>query len=161
MPGGEKRSGLRAKLAEIKEFLAHKRIALIGISRNAQDYTRVVMRELQSRGYEILPVNPYATEVEGRRCFARVQEIQPAVSVALVFTSAEDTEQAARDCAAAGVRQVWLRRGARELADAVAVCREHDMAVIAGQCPLMFLPDAGFVHRFHGGLARVLGQYPR
>ncbi len=157
----QKRSGLRAKLAEIKEFLAHKRIALIGVSRNAQDYTRVVMRELLSRDHDVVPVNPYAGEVEGRRCFARVQDVQPGVAAALVFTAPEDTEQAVRDCAAAGVRQVWLRRGARELAEAVSLCEEKGIRVIAGQCPLMFLPEAGFVHRFHGHIAWVFGQYPR
>ncbi len=161
MPTEQKRSGLRTTLAEIKTFLGYKRIALIGISRNAQDYTRYVMREFQSRGYEIVPVNPHAPEVEGRRCFARLQDVQPAVAAAMVFTAPGATEQAVRDCAAAGVRQVWFRRGARELGDAVAFCRERGIGVVVGQCPLMFLPDAGFVHRFHGHIAWAFGQYPR
>ena len=58
-----------------------------------------------------------------------------------------------------GIRHVWLFRGlgsAGALCDeAVAVCREHDVDVIAGACPLMFLERTGFPHRVHRGLRRI------
>ena len=50
----------------IAEFLAQKHIAMIGISRNPKDFSASLFRELERRGYDIVPVNPKASEVMGR-----------------------------------------------------------------------------------------------
>lgn len=63
-----------------------------------------------------------------------------------------------RECAEAGVRRVWLHRGAGRGAvsdEAVAFCRAQGIAVVAGECPYMFLPKAGLLHRLHGLLRRL------
>ena len=39
--------------ADIDEFLGRKRLLVVGVSRNAMDFTRIVFREFQQRGYEI------------------------------------------------------------------------------------------------------------
>jgi predicted CoA-binding protein len=54
----------------IEEFLAQKRIAMIGTSRNPKDFSGLLFHELERRGYDIVPVNPKASEVMGRPCFA-------------------------------------------------------------------------------------------
>jgi predicted CoA-binding protein len=54
----------------IEAFLAQKRIAMIGISRNPKDFSASLFSELERRGYDIVPVNPKASEVMGRPCFA-------------------------------------------------------------------------------------------
>ena len=60
-------------------FMGQKRLAIVGVSRNPQDFTRVLFREFLKQGYDVIPVNPNATEVEGRKCFARVGDINPGV----------------------------------------------------------------------------------
>src|SRR5438552_3788954 len=48
------------------EFLASKRVAVTGVSRQPKDHgSNVVYRRLRERGYEIFAVNPNAGEVEG------------------------------------------------------------------------------------------------
>ena len=42
------------------EFLAQRRIALVGVSRNPRDLSRTLFRELRRRGYDVVPVNPDA-----------------------------------------------------------------------------------------------------
>ncbi len=143
------------ELAE--DFLAHKRLAMVGVSRQPQDFTRGLFRELCRRGYDLAPVNPEAAELEGRRCFARVQDIAPPVDGVLLLTSPRVTEAVVRDCAEAGVRRVWMHQGAGVGAvseAAVRFCQEHGIAVVAGWCPYMFLPEAGWFHRLHGWLRR-------
>ena len=52
--------------AEIDKFLSNHRIALVGVSRNPQDFSRAVFRELTARGYDVVPVNPLSlAEVSG------------------------------------------------------------------------------------------------
>lgn len=142
-------------------FLARQRVALVGVSREPKDFSRGVYRELLARGYDVVPVNPALSEIEGRACYPRVQDVVPPVEAALVMTPPRATETVVRDCAQAGVRSVWLHRGGGQGAvspEAVAFCREQGMEVIPGACPYMFLPGAGAVHRFHGFLLRLLGK---
>ena len=150
--------------ADIRDFLAQRRIAMIGVSRDPSDFSRTLFREMSGRGYDMVPVNPAAKEIEGRHCFADVQRIQPTPDAALLMTSASATPQAVRECAEAGVRRIWMYRAAGQGAvnpEAVAFCRENKMLLVEGHCPYMFLPKTQFVHRIHGFALRVFGRYPR
>ncbi len=154
----------RASLEIIEDFLAQKRIAMPGISRDPGNFSVALFKELCQRGYDVVPVNPNVAEVQGRRCFARVQDIQPPVEAALLMTSPEATETVVNDCAEAGIRRVWMYRAAGKGAvspKAVAFCREHGMRVVSGECPFMFLRDAARFHRVHGLIRKITGRYPR
>jgi predicted CoA-binding protein len=136
----------------IEQFLTCRRLALVGLSRTANDFSRMVFREFRQRGYDVVPVNPLAPELDGVRCFARVSEIQPPVEAALLMTPPKGTEEAVRDCEAAGVRRVWMHRSAGTGSvspDAVDYCRRQGIDVVAGECPLMFLAGTSWFHRAH------------
>jgi predicted CoA-binding protein len=151
-------------LETIEAFLAQKRIAMIGISRNPKDFSASLFSELERRGYDVPPVNPKASEVMGRPCFARVRDIQPAVDGALLMTTPEVTPAVIADCAAAGIRRVWMyRAGAKGAVSekAITFSQEHGIQVVPGQCPFMFLPGSGGVHSLHGFLRKIFGKYPK
>ena len=151
-------------LERIKEFLGQKRLAIIGVSQNPQDFSRALFREFENRGYDVIPVNPGATEIEGHKCFAHVQDIQPPISTALLMTSPAVTEAVVRDCAEAGVQRVWMFRGGGTGAvsrNAIGFCDSNGITVIPGECPFMFLPSTVWFHRLHGWIRRIGGSYPR
>jgi uncharacterized protein len=148
----------------IDGFLSRKRLAVIGVSRNAGDFSRSVFSEFQKQGYDVVPVNPGVTELDGKRCFAHVTDIEPPVDAALLFTSSDRTEQVVDECIAAHVHHVWMHRGAggpgAVNARAVKSCREHGISVVAGECPFMFLPNPAWPHRIHRFIRKVTGNYP-
>jgi predicted CoA-binding protein len=147
----------------IREFLAQPRMAVVGVSHQPKDFSRMLFRELQGRGYDVIPVNPAANEIEGVQCFTRVQEIQPAVENALLMTSPAVTNVVVQDCAAAGVKRVWMYGPGSKGAvspEAVAYCEAHGIAVIPGECPFMFLPHGTWYHRVHGWVQKIRGKYP-
>jgi uncharacterized protein len=151
-------------LETIEAFLAQKRIAMVGISREPKSISVALFEELCRRGYDIVPVNPKAPSVNGHRCFARVQDIDPPVTAALLMTSPQITESVVADCFAAGIKQVWMYRAGGNWAvsaKALEFCNTKGMEVIPGQCPFMFLPGAAGVHRFHGFIRKITGRYPR
>ena len=151
-------------LEVIEDFLAQKRIAMVGISREPKEFSVMLFKELCHRGYDVVPVNPHTPNVLGQPCFARVQDVQPPVDGALLMTSPEVTEAAVEDCAQAGIRRVWMYRAAGSGAvsqKAVAFCQEHGIQVVPGECPFMFLPAAGGIHRLHGFLRKITGRFPR
>jgi len=151
----------------IENFLAQKRIAMVGMPRERNHDTMLLFQlfeEFCRRGYEVLPVNPNAAEISGRRCFARVQDIQPAPDVALLLTSPTVTNSVVRDCAEAGIKRIWMYRGGGQGSvsdEAVEFCRTYGMEVVPGQCPFMFLQPVRRVHWFHRFIFKFSGQYPK
>ncbi len=58
---------------------------------------------------------------------------------------------------------VWLHRGEGIGAvsdEALAVCAENDLTVVAGYCPFMFLSNTSFFHKIHGFVMKIGGKYP-
>jgi predicted CoA-binding protein len=91
-------------LDSIEDFLAQRRIAMVGISRQPGSFSVQLFKELSRRGYDVVPVNPKTSNIQGRRCFAHVQDIEPPVEAALLMTSPEGTDAVVSDCAEAGIR---------------------------------------------------------
>jgi predicted CoA-binding protein len=139
-------------------------MAIFGVSRQANDYSRLVFQEFRQRGYDIVPVNPSATEIDGIPCYASLEAVAPPVEAALLLVSAKSLVQATRDCLKNGVRHLFFRQGENSSPEhrmAVALAREAGASVIAGECPLMFLPDTGWIHRAHAAINKITGHYPR
>jgi predicted CoA-binding protein len=148
---------------EVEDFLALKRIAMVGASRNPKDFSRHLFREMCSRGYDMVPVNWVANEIDGRESFQCLQAVKPAVEGVLIMTPAHETIRVVRDCAEAGINRVWIYRAGGTGAvseDALAFCREHGIAVVEGHCPFMFFQSTGFVHRAHGFFLKIARRYP-
>lgn len=153
----------RTSLDTIEDFLAQKRIAMVGVSREQKDFSVMLFEELCRRGYDVVPVNPELASVSGRHCVERVQDIKPAVDGALLMTSPSVTDVVVRDCAEAGIERVWMYRAAGAGAvsrNAIEFCRGKGIAVVAGECPYMFLPGNG-LHKVHGLVRRIARSYPQ
>lgn len=151
----------RSDLGAAREFLEARRIALVGLSRDEKDLSRLVFRELVRRGHDVVPVNPAMREAEGRPCFARVQDVDPPADAAILMTPPARTEEVVRDCLAAGVRRVWLHRGAgpgSATPGALTLCKESGILAVHGLCPFMAIPGAAWPHRLHGALRQAFGR---
>ena len=151
-------------LRDVRDFLGCKRLALVGVSRRERHFSRAMLREFKRRGYDMVPVNPNATEVEGQPCCRRLQDITPPVEGALLMTPHALTNAVVRDCLEAGIKLVWMYRakgrGALSMS-AVRFCRSNGIRVIAGHCPYMFWQDSGLFHHLHGFLLKLGKSYPR
>ena len=151
-------------ISQIDDFLALKRIAVVGVSRNPKEISYTLWQELRQRRYDAVPVNPATSEIDGRRSYASVRDIDPPVEGALIMTTPAVAEQVLDDCAAAGVRHVWLYGGlggGATSAATLAAAERHGLDTVAGHCPYMFLPGTSVFHRMHGVGKRLTGSYPK
>jgi uncharacterized protein len=133
------------------EFLAQKRMAVTGVSRSPRSHaSNAVCQRLRARGYEVVPVNPNAVQVEGDTCYPDVRSIPGGVDAVVIGTRPERAEATMCECADLGVTRVWMHRGpgAGSVSDAATrFGREHGIIVIDGGCPLMFGPTADLGHK--------------
>ena len=145
------------------EFLAQRRIAVAGVSRDGRQAANAIYRRLRDTGYEVVPVNPNAEEVEGDACYPSVTALSPPPDGVLIATTPAAAVRVARECVAAGVPRVWMHRsfGAGSVSDAAtAVCRDAGIAVLDGGCPMMFLEPVDPAHRCFRWILGALGKLP-
>jgi predicted CoA-binding protein len=158
-----------AAMIEMKQaasdFLAHKRIAVTGVSRNPQGHgSNAVYRRLRDRGYEVFAINPYTDEIEGGRCYPDLRSVPGGVDAVVIGTRPETAPSTMRECAELGIKYVWMHRGpgAGSVSEAAAVYgRQQGITVIDGGCPLMFDPSADFGHKAMRFVLTHTGHVPR
>jgi predicted CoA-binding protein len=91
----------------VAEFLGGKRIAVAGVSEK-RDGANAVYRKLRDSGYEALPVNPKASEVEGVRCYPDLGSIPGTLDGVVVATHPEVSVELVRQSSERGVPRVWF-----------------------------------------------------
>lgn len=156
-------------MAKIKkaasEFLATKRVAVTGVSRQPKNHgSNVVYQRLRERGYEVFAVNPNADEVEGDPCYHDLRSIPGGVDAVVIATRPEIAEETMRECADLAIKHVWMHRGpgAGSVSEAAAdYGRQRGIAVIDGGCPCMFDPTADLGHKAMRVVFTLTGNVPK
>jgi predicted CoA-binding protein len=146
--------------ADVADFVGQRKLAVVGVSRQAKKFGNFAFRELRSKGYEVFPVHPQAETIEGERCYPNLTSLPEPVGGVLIVVPPANTEQVVRDAAAAAIRRVWMQQGAESPA-AIQFCRENGIREVHGECILMFTEPAAWWHRAHRWMWGLLGKLPR
>ena len=145
--------------SSIDAFLAQRKLAVVGVSRDSKKFSNAAYRVLKDRGYTVYAVNPYAERVEGDRCYPAVKDLPEQVGGALVMLPPEKTEQVLPEIAKAGIKNVWIQQ-LSETAKAIEFCREQGINVVHGECIIMFAEPVAFPHRMHRWGKKLFGKLP-
>lgn len=126
--------------AGIRDLLgARPRIALVGATDRPGRPARDTMAALLRAGYDVVPVNPGATEVLGLPCYPTVAEAVRAtgpIALVDVFRRPEACAEHARDAVAAGARCLWLQLGIAS-EEAARIAHEAGLSVVMDRCTLI------------------------
>jgi len=150
----------------VHDFLAQKRIAVAGVSRDNSHHPvgNLIYRRLKKTGHDVFPVNPNMPTFEGDPCYPDLSSIPGGVDGVVIITRPETTERIVRECNDAGVRRVWMHqstaKGSSVSKEAVEYCRQHDISVIAGACPMMYGENVDFGHKCFRLMLRLTGGLP-
>ena len=113
-------------------------IAVVGASRDPDKAGGSVPFGLQSRGFRIIPINPYADTLFGEKVYRSLLDVPGKIDLVDVFRPAADAPEIARQAAAIGARALWLQLDirsdeARRIAEAAGMDYVEDecTAVVA------------------------------
>jgi uncharacterized protein len=120
----------------IKDFLSQKTFAVAGSFKNESKYAYQIFKHLIGNGYEVFPVNPGLSEVEGRPCYKRISDIPASVDVVNLVTPPLATEAILKECLEKGIRRAWLQPGAESQA-AIDFCKHNNISVVYGVCVML------------------------
>jgi uncharacterized protein len=146
--------------AAVQEFLAQKKLAVIGVSRDTRQIANTAYRLLKKRGYCVYPVNPNAEQVEGDRCFPNISSLPEKVDGAVVMLPPEKTMNVLSEITKAGIEHVWLQQQT-ESPEAIQFCKDQKIKVVYGECIVMFTEPLEFPHRMHRWMKKVTGTLPK
>ncbi len=151
---------------KVNDFLAQKRIAVAGVSRDNSGHAaaNLIYRRLKKTGHDVFAINPNMLTFEGDHCYPDIKSIPGGVDGVVIVTRPETSERIVRECSDAGVRRVWMHRGMGKGSsvseNAVEYCRQRDITVIAGACPMMYGPGVDFGHTCMRWVLKLTGGLP-
>lgn len=89
-----------------------RRIAVVGLSDSPRRTSHQVAAALQSRGYQIVPVNPEISEALGERAYPSLADVPGDIDLVNVFRRERYLADVARQAVdRGGVRGVWNQLG--------------------------------------------------
>ena len=145
----------------IQEFLHAKKLAVVGASPKKDNFGRTLLLELSKKDYEVIPVNPKCTEVEGAPCVPSVKDLPDDVHSLILAVPPSTTDEIIAQCIDSPIERVWMIRGVGRGAyseKAHELCRDNNIKVVYGFCPMMFF--GGGIHNFHLWLRKKFGKLP-
>jgi len=119
---------------EIREMYTFKNIAVVGMSRDPVKAAHFVPKYMIEKGYNIIPVNPLANEILGRRTYSKVSDIKSQVDIVDVFRPSEDVYSVVEDSVKKpSVKVIWLQEGIHN-AEAEKMALDNKIDVVFNRC---------------------------
>ncbi|WMM90186.1 CoA-binding protein [Heyndrickxia coagulans] len=119
---------------EIREILQKaKRIAVVGLSNNPEKTSYTVAKAMQDAGYEIIPVNPKATEILGEKAVPTLKDIEGHVDIVDIFRRPEYLPELAREFDEIDADVFWAQLGI-ENEEAYRFLKEKGYTVVMNRC---------------------------
>jgi len=154
----------------VQDFLAQKKIAVVGVSDLRETGCNLAYRKFKQAGYTVFAVNTHLTTFEGAPVYPDLKSITEKPDAVFIFANPRVTEQIVQQCIDLGIKRGWmhflmgtkpgLAAGMTSVSsEAVRLCRENGIAVIPGTCPNQYLkPDFG--HAMMRTMFRTFGVHP-
>jgi predicted CoA-binding protein len=143
----------------VEEFLAQKKIAVVGVSRKKTKFGNAIYKELKQKGYQVYPINPNMDAFEGNACYPDLLSLPEKVEAVVINVPPVQTEKVVKEAKEAGINKVWLQQGSQSEA-AIKFCEENGIDCVSNECILMFAQPSAFIHRAHKWVWGVLGKLP-
>ena len=119
---------------EIKKFYTMKNIAVVGMSKNEDKPAHYVPKYLIDHGYNVIPVNPTATEILGRKSYPTVSSIPDKIDIIDIFRRSEDVPSVVEDVIKKeGIKVIWMQEGISSK-EAEKIAKEKDISTVYNRC---------------------------
>ena len=144
---------------QIDDFFKGKSIAMAGVSRDPKKFGYQAFKELRTKGYNVLPMNPNTESIDSDRCYNSIRELPPDVDSLLIVTPKGQTDQILRDAIKRGIKNIWVQQMS-ETQETLKIAEEFEKEIIHRKCIFMFTEPVAGIHKFHRTLIKIFGALP-
>ena len=96
---------------EIRRILSLKKVAVIGMSKHSRKAAQFVPKYLSENGFEIIPVNPTAEEILGKKCYSEISEVEGEIDIIDVFRPSDKVLSIIKEAIKKKPKVIWLQEG--------------------------------------------------
>ena len=127
---------------EIKSILEkYKTIAVVGLSKNHAKDSHRVAKYLKTKGYRIIPINPFADVILGEKCYKSLLDVPETIEIVDIFRPAKDVppiiDQAIELKKKLGnPRIIWMQLGIVN-EEAAKRARDASLTVVMDKCMMV------------------------
>jgi predicted CoA-binding protein len=119
---------------EIRKIYNFRNIAVVGMSRDPAKAAHSVPKYMMERGFNIIPVNPIASEILGRRTYSYVSDIKSQIDIVDVFRPSKDVYPVVEDSIKKpGISVIWLQEGIHNV-EAEKIALDNKIDVVFNRC---------------------------
>jgi predicted CoA-binding protein len=116
-------------------------VAVVGLSRNPATDSHEVAKYLQSVGYRVIPVNPFADEILGEKCYKSLLDIPETIEVVDIFRPSEDVPPIVEEAIQlkkkhGDPKAIWMQLGIVN-EEAARRARKAGFTVVMGRCMMV------------------------
>ncbi len=110
-----------------------KTIAVFGSSPKEDKPSYKVSKELQKRGYEIIPINPNYSEILGEKVYKNLDEVEEKIDLALYFVASDKVLPLIKNAIEKKVSYIWLQEGVISV-EGQELSEENNIAFMMNRC---------------------------
>jgi hypothetical protein len=119
---------------ELRQILkTAKTVASVGVSSNPEKPSFGIFQYLVGVGYRMIPVNPTAPEVLGKKSYRDLGSVPEKIDVVQVFRKPEDVPPVVEQAIQAGAKVVWMQEGIVNQ-EAAAQAEKAGLKVVMNRC---------------------------
>ncbi len=118
---------------EIKEiYKKYRKIAVVGMSRNPEKPAHYVPRYLMENGYEIIPINPTADEILGKKVYKSISDVPEDTEILNVFRPSDEVPKIVEEALKKNFKVIWLQEGIFH--ESIYKAREKGIITVWNRC---------------------------
>jgi predicted CoA-binding protein len=120
---------------QIRDILSLKKVVVIGMSKHSSKAAHYVPKYLSDNGYDIIPVNPTAEEILGKKCYDSVSKIDGEIEIVDIFRPSDQVLPFVREAIKKKPKVIWLQEGIHN-SEAEELARKEGIKVVYNRCML-------------------------
>ena len=145
----------------ILSFLSREhKYAVVGVSRDKKKFGRMAFDSLKKNGYDVIPVNPAVSEIDGCEVYPSLREIPADVKRVILFTPKARSIDVLKQAKEIGATHVWLQQSC-DTPEAIDYGKSAGFQFIHGHCIFMINEPVNGFHKFHRSMKRFFGGFPK
>ncbi|WP_266076692.1 CoA-binding protein [Haladaptatus caseinilyticus] len=119
---------------ELREILEHDTVAVVGCSSTPGKDAHEIPKYLREHGYEVIPINPFADEIFGRKTYDSLSDVEEDIDIVDIFRPSEEVDEIVDNAIERDdVAVVWTQLGIRD-EDAAKRAEDAGKRVVHDHC---------------------------
>ncbi len=120
---------------KIKQILTLKKVGVVGISRHSAKAAHFVPKYLSEQGFDIIPINPNADKILGKKCYPDISSVEHSIDIIDVFRPSDQVLSVVQEAIKKNPQVIWLQEGIHNF-EAEELARKHGIDVVFNRCML-------------------------